>query len=445
MASAVSSSSDDYKQQHDIVLEEKEKNSVTPQNMYKLAALLARWNSNGKLPVCLLCRDVSKKITQLGHVFPHSVLKEGAFPLFFDFVRGAEGGVSRMGYHAFCEDCEKVFQQGEDHFNPCFFQVLNEDPASKINVTVKLADNKFPWLYYCLISIIWRASCFVPLNSRCIQVLECLRRYLLDWKTVEVDSKVKLFLFVPNDEIDKKIENDDENKDFFYKMFHFSLLGTPEISEDPNFLCAWLFCGPLHVLMMYSEENFNSYKGNEEFEEWELLSMLTTATDKFTIGKKTTRIFPVKYYDDIVKIGNNRLSATTRLPSAGKQLTSSSPVMQGTELLLLPKDVSYNSSEVTFAFNADIYKERENIVNVGAGSRFKIDRVKRGTEKIIFVAVKGGLENGGDLAMGLNVNDDGTVQYMKGVHIPASVVGVDLTQPPFKEVIETLVFNRYKI
>jgi len=191
---------------------------------------------------------------------------------------------------------------------------------------------------------------------------------------------------------------------------------------------------------MYSEENFNSYKGNEEFEEWELLSMLTTATDKFTIGKKTTRIFPVKYYDDIVKIGNNLLSATTRLPSAGKQLTSSSPVWQGTELLLLPKDVSYNSSEVTFAFNADIYKERENIVNVGAGSRFKIDRVKRGTEKIIFVAVKGALENGGDLAMGLNVNDDGTVQYMKGVHIPASVVGVDLTQPPFKEVIETFSF-----
>jgi len=441
MASAVSSSYDDYKLQRDIVLEEKKKNSVTPQNMYKLAPLFARWDSNGKLPVCLLCRDVSKKITQLGHNFPHSVLKEAGLTLFFDFVRGAEGGVSRMGYRAFCEDCEKVFQQGEVHFNPCFFQVLNKDPASEINVTVKLADNKFPWLYYCLISIIWRALCFVPENSRCIKVLECLRSYLLDWKTVEVDSKVKLFLFVPNDEIDKKIENDDENKDFFYKMFHFGLLPTPEISEDPNFLCARLFCGPLHVLMMYSEDNFNSYKGNEEFEEWELLSMLTTATDKFTIRNKTARIFPVWCYDSIVEMGKQLLSTTTRLPSAGTQLTSSSPVIQGTELLLLPKDVSYNNSDVTFAFNAQIYKEHENIVNVGADWPFRIDRVKRGTEKIIFVAVKGRLKNGGDIAMGLNVNDDGTVQYMKGVHIPPSVVGVDLTQPPFKEDIEKLVFR----
>ena len=41
--------------------------------------------------------------------------------------------------------------------------------------------------------------------------------------------------------------------------------------------------------------------------------------------------------------------------------------------------------------------------------------------------------------MGLNVNTDGTVQYMKGVNIPPNVVGVDLSDPPFKDKVEKLL------
>lgn len=43
--------------------------------------------------------------------------------------------------------------------------------------------------------------------------------------------------------------------------------------------------------------------------------------------------------------------------------------------------------------------------------------------------------------MGLNVNTDGTVQYMKGVNVPPKdvVKGGDLMVPPFKETIEKLL------
>ena len=41
--------------------------------------------------------------------------------------------------------------------------------------------------------------------------------------------------------------------------------------------------------------------------------------------------------------------------------------------------------------------------------------------------------------MGLNVNSDGTVEYMKGVKIPPNVVGVDLSVPPFKDAVEKLL------
>ena len=60
-------------------------------------------------------------------------------------------------------------------------------------------------------------------------------------------------------------------------------------------------------------------------------------------------------------------------------------------------------------------------------------KAKRGSQKILFVAVKGGLQNGGVVAVGLQYNDDGTVRYMKGVN-----VSEDLTIL-FKQDIETLI------
>lgn len=204
---AAASGSEEYKKLKRTVIGQKRRGEeVIPRDMYKLAALLARWAATDRLPICLLCRKLDSKPEGLGHIIPHSILKEAREKNFFDHVRGAQGGVSNFGYYAFCKGCEKVFQKGEVHFNPEFFKPFLADVDGKIKKTVEQAG--FPWLYHCLISIIWRGLCFTPENSEHIAALEYLREYLLNWKTDpgEIDKRVKLFLFAPNCEIDIKVE-----------------------------------------------------------------------------------------------------------------------------------------------------------------------------------------------------------------------------------------------
>ncbi|CAH3191732.1 unnamed protein product, partial [Porites evermanni] len=106
------SGSEEYKDLKKKVMEQKKHGKeVSPGDMYKLAALTARWAVTDRLPICLLCRKLDSKPEGLGHIFPHSVLKEAKQKKFFDHVRGAEGGVSNFGYYAFCKVCEEVFQQ----------------------------------------------------------------------------------------------------------------------------------------------------------------------------------------------------------------------------------------------------------------------------------------------------------------------------------------------
>lgn len=113
--------------------------------------------------------------------------------------------------------------------------------------------------------------------------------------------------------------------------------------------------------------------------------------------------------------------------------------MQAAYFHLLPKDVSYDRKLNIFEFREDMFEKK------GCHHRdtFSITEVKRkgNNEKIVFVAIRGGLKNGGEYAMGLNVNTDGTVQYMKGVNVPPKdvVKGGDLMVPPFKETIEKLL------
>ena len=283
--------------------------------------------------------------------------------------------------------------------------------------------------------------CFVPENGKFIEVLECLRSYLLHWQTEKINAKVKLFLFAPNSEIDQKLGSDKIKRRFFYELIHFHILG--ELSTiDLNFLAAWLRCGPLHVCMIYSKDYFRSAKGEWKkfIEEWEMMSQLTDETETFTIGDKKSRFFPIELYEQIVEHGKYILSSTARLPSFGTGTTNNSPRFEGTHLYLLPKNVSYNKETGDFEFDSGIFKERTD-ADVSPYSLVKIVRVKQGSQKIIFVAVKGGLSNGGEVAMGLNVNADGTVQYMKGVNIPGphAVDGEDINEPPFKNDIEALV------
>lgn len=378
------------------------------------------------LLICLLCRKLDSKPEGLGHIIPHSILKEAREKNFFHHVRGAEGGVSNFGYYAFCKGCEKVFQKGEVHFNPEFFKPFLADVDGKIKKTVEKAG--FPWLYHCLISIIWRGLCFTPENSEHIAALEYLREYLLNWKTDpgEIDKRVKLFLFAPNCEIDKKLKDNEVDRRFFYKMF----AGNIFIHQDPKVLPVWLFCGPLHVNMMYYGCEF-AVKGLEG-------SLLTTKTSEFTIEDKKTRIFPAELYKPLVDFGTFILSASFRLPSFGKEANSTSPVLQGAFLHLLPKDISYEREHNIFQFSNDRFIVKADAYHREAFTITEVER-KGNKEKIVFVAIPNGLASGGEVAMGLKVNTDGTVEYMQGVKIPQNVVNVDLSVPPFKEIIEELL------
>ena len=162
----------------------------------------------------------------------------------------------------------------------------------------------------------------------------------------------------------------------------------------------WVVCGPLHVVMIYSEENFKAFRNLEYSDEWECISMLTTKTVKFTIGDQHSRFFPIDNYSMIVDWGSNILSMTTRLPSADKDSTSSSHDLQAADLFLLPKDVFYDKTNNKFAFTSEIYKERSKMDVRQYSKMVTFVKAKRGhKEKILFVAVQGRIQ---DFEMGVN-------------------------------------------
>lgn len=436
MASA--SGNEEYEKMRKKVIEQRRsREEVSPGDMYRLAVLMARWATNHRLPICLLCRELDKQPKTLGHTIPHSVLKAAGRETFFDHFRGVEGGVSNCGYYAFCKGCEEVFQQGEVYFNSEFFKPFFANVDAKIEKNVTLNDS-FPWLYYCLISIIWRSLCFVPANSNCIEVLEYCRSYLLNWRTLKIDERVKLFLFAPNHEIDRLLGGNQVYEHFFYHSFSFTILGSSYFPSDPKFLPFWLFCGPLHILMLYSEHNFSCMESNECFQEWEAKSLLTSKTKKITIEDKKSRIFPVVYYDQVIESGLYNMTYTTRLPSAAKNSNSESPILEGKFLHLLPKDTSYNRVNKSFDFSTDMFEKKDDRL-FGEVRITKVAR-KGNNEKIVFVAFPSGLTNGGEVALGLRVKADYTVEYMKGVFLPKNT-NLDLSKPPFKELIERILVH----
>ena len=171
---AMSYNSKDYEKLRKSVIDQKRKKKLEPSDLYKLASLLARWKATDKLPVCLLCRDLSKQPSQLGHIFPQSLLKEDPSSECFDFIRGTKTGKFNMGYRLFCCDCGNIFKQGEDSFNPLFFKKLFNNPEREIVVKAKedLKGKNFPWPYYTLISIVWRSLCVIPECGNFIELLD---------------------------------------------------------------------------------------------------------------------------------------------------------------------------------------------------------------------------------------------------------------------------------
>ena len=449
MASAAPLSDfEEYEHLKKKVIEQKKlPGEVSPADLYKLAVLMSRWAATDRLPMCLLCRQSDKKLKK-GHIIPHSVLKtlekngERRYR-YMDVFRGAEfKGASSCAFFVFCGDCEEIFQQGEGFFNDRFFKPLcgNVGGQHEILVTETRSETSFSWLYFCLISIIWRSLCFHPsikYNETCIKVLEYLRSYLLDWKNVEIDSRVKLFLFAPNCEVDKKLEAGSEvNKVFFYGWNYF-VINFIKIVGNPNFLSGSLFLGPLHVLMLYSEDNFACMEGFEPFEKWKENSLLTPETNEFTIADKEGRVFPVILYDKIIEHGT--LGASTfasRLPSADQNYNNL-PVVHVAFAHYLPKDISYDRKSDRFTFNTNMFvaKNQRELKMKVVQAEWMANK-----EQSLFVSVIQDVVNGIDeIAMGLYVNTDGAVEFMKGVNV-SSIVWTP-NDPPFKNTIEGLLVD----
>ncbi|XP_038046496.1 uncharacterized protein LOC119720741 [Patiria miniata] len=430
----------DYKEQKDRVIKQKREGRVDPLDLYKLAPLLHRWRPSDKLPVCLLCHDVTKTPTQRGHLYPLSILREAGRDMFLDCSRGTGVTASKLAYYAFCPDCEGKFQQGETHLNPKFFKRLFHNTDQRLKVTTQ--NDGFPWLFYSCISIVWRILCFSSQNVDCFQLLECLRRYLLDWQDSKqihhVQYKVKLFIFAPNSELDQQIKPDGStNQRFFYEMFNAYISKEPTGTE-PEGCAAWISCGPMHILMFYSEANFKAYHMGPEDEhlELEILSMLETETETFTVGDKASRCFPVEMYDQIVKWGTKVVSSAHRLPE--EQATASSESLlhvDATHLDLLPRDVSYDTVTDEFGLPS-MFRVEPTMRPCGSVT---IVKASRGSDNLLFIAVKKALANKGHIALGLKINSDNTVSYMKGAAPNRSIQGgMYSTQPPLKEYIEAI-------
>lgn len=91
-------------------------------------------------------------------------------------------------------------------------------------------------------------------------------------------------------------------------------------------------------------------------------SLLTTKTSEFTIEDKKSRIFPDIYYNPVVEFGASILSATFRLPSAGKKADSTSPVLQAAYFHLLPKTYPMTENLTFLIFVRTCLKRRVAII-----------------------------------------------------------------------------------
>ena len=438
----------EYAEKKSKVVEQIRNKSVKPEDLYILATLLTIYASNDSLPLCLLCqKNEAKKPFQLGHLIPHSILKTSGLNYFADVNQGKESGPSNMGYRAFCAECEGRFSKnGEVYLNKLFFKPFYEKQDEAITFNVR--DNGRPWLYFSILSIVWRCLCFVPDSSArdstsFHNTLEYLRSFILDYPNQtnqsDIDSKVTLYVFAPNCELENKLNDDNETyKRLFYGMYTGVVLGP--INQD---VIVWVFLGPIHILMKYGNV------ANElDLGEKAQACVIRSTTSEFTIPKKNDRFFPMAMYDWIISLGRDILSKTVRIrPSHTSEIPTLPPV-KATNLFLLPKSVMYSNGdfcipkfyEIKFQFSIKICNDSIKIVGA-----------LQGKDKVLFVAFDNAIEyiedgntKNGPLAMALKVDINGNninVSYQKDVYIPSKEkCGQDLNQHiPKKETIEKLI------
>ncbi len=434
------------KKKSEVVEQIRNKSSIKPEDLYILATLLTIYASNDSLPLCLLCRkNEAKKQFQLGHLIPHSILETGGIKYFADLNQGKESGPSNMGYRAFCGECEDRFSKnGETYLNEQFFKPFYEKQDEEITCSVLNKDGQ-PWLYFSILSIVWRCLCFVPDSKRFLNILEYLRSFILDYpehNQTNIDSEVTLYVFAPNCELENKLNDDNET----YKRF-FNGMYTGEVGGYLNNVLVWVFMGPIHIVMKYANSTDGVNVANElDLDQKAQACVIRSTTSEFTIPKKNDRFFPMTRYDWIISHGIYILSQTLRIRPSTKDVEMSTfPPVMATNLFLLPKSVMYSNGDfcipkfykIKFRFSED--------------DSMKIVGALQGKDKVLFVAFddamkysEDGNPKNGPLALALKVDINGNdinVSYQKDVYIPLKEkCGQDLNQHiPYKEAIEELI------
>jgi hypothetical protein len=315
--------------------------------------------------------------------------------------------------------------------------------------------------------------CFIPRAKEFLNTLEYLREFILKYPNYhDIDSKVTLFVFAPNSQLESKCKENNQT----YKRFFDDMYTARFDYDNANNTVAWVFMGPIHILMIYkstggdlggpfelSEQNLNQAKqscikstggdlggpfelSQQDLNQVKQSRIMYQGTDtKFSIGNKHERFFPMTSYSAIISFGLADLSRTLRVrPSKTTATDSTLTPMPLTYLPLLPKSVSYDDGVFSFPeFYQRTFSHNLPGVLTIVGAR------KGKGDKIVFVVFETALEyvedgeniKTGPIAMALNVNDNGKVSYLKDVLIPPKdkVCGLDLNKIPNQFEIEKLM------
>ena len=411
-------------------LRRRRKNSETPkpQDVYKCASLLTRWDSNGTLPFCMLCQDPkAKKIRQVGHLIPYSVLQKLKGNMSIDMVRGVPIGIRHTGYRVFCPDCEKRFSDGgEKVFAPKMIQPLVEN----IGLSLEVDTVDIPQVYYCIISIVWRCLAIIREGAnRFLELLEKMRHFLL-MPTEEKDKDLpSIGLCAPNKEVLDEAERGGKGTDALLNMAvaNIGQMGRSDLRAE--FL--WIVCGPLHIMAFLKDAaGLSAQLG---------VNQLKMSAKKFKLDSVESRFFPVVMLKWLIKTQEGAEVASLRVPERKEVPTQGSDLdpVEAASRVLLPDNVSYDKTRDEFEF-PDYYKKEVEDRSVPDG-RIHCVGFTRGGRRGCFVAIIGGLSNGGHVCMALEVEGYPKVEDLKWLRCtnipPAERTSLNLDEPLFKDTL----------
>jgi hypothetical protein len=280
-----------------------------------------------------------------------------------------------------------------------------------------------------------------------VEALEYLRSFLLgypDHRIKDIDSKVTLFVFATNQEVERKWKGENKTYERFFDNMASAKCARIDCCNLFN-IAVWVFMGPVHILMIYSNTGGGliihaPFKMTDaDLNEARQQCIIKSTETKFSIKSKQERFFPLSAYDMIVSFGNDAISRTAPIKSK-ESVDLTLPPIPATTVLLLPKSVAYDSTgfKIPDCFQTTFTHETKDVPERIVGA------VRGKSEKIVFVClervvkyVERGNKKYGPLVMALNVDDNGKISYLKDVQpITKEKCNLDLSEIPYKQLIE---------